>query len=625
MSPSLTHAFRRLRRHPIRTVSAIAIIGLGLGLTATSESILYGLYHRPLPLPQAERLLQIQETDVTSAAPSAATHRLESVPYDHYLVWVEGQRSFDDLSAWYPVGVAGRPEHGVTQRYSTSYLTPNTFRALGVNPEIGRTFVEADALAGSEPVVLISDEIWATAFGHDPKVLGEGFWVSGQRFTIVGVMPSGFRFPAAQRLWLPLTRVAQKEMEGLPLQVFGRLKAGVSAAAARAELQGMTDRLPKPTGPLRARVTVSPYAAAYVDAQAEGVHYRMFVGVVGLLLIACVDVASLLLARACTRVPEFATRLALGASRRRLFAESFTEPAILCLLGSLLAAFGTYIATEIYASHYAATRFAWELVRFDSQTVLFTLAAAGACVLLAGTAPAMLASRSRLTSSRREIVGRTGGVLTSARVLGWLLTIQVTLSVGLLIATGASVRSWIAVSNVDPGFDADRLLTGNLSLYHTRQIDPEKASLLLSAVIARAGALPGVRSVAYADSLPIRSGSLPAEPVETAAANRRELAPTRSSAVVRTVSESYFSTLGLPLLNGRTFTPGDTPTSPQVALVTRSLASALFANGNAVGQRLRLTTGFFRGDYEVVGIAADSILGDLGDSPAGPGIYLAAS
>jgi putative ABC transport system permease protein len=608
-------AVRGLAKHPAQDLAAMLILGLGLGLTAASESIVYGLYYRPLPFPAPRRLVRVEELgDRTSG--------LSAVPYEDFRAWSEGQTAFEGLVGWYPVAVAARAAAGSGDLYSAAYATPNLFRVLGARPILGRSFEAGDALAGSAPVVILGDAVWRSVFGADVQVVGRPVWVYGKRFTVVGVMAPGFRFPAAQKLWLPLTPAAQQEMSGFRLQVFGRLKAGVSADRAAAELRTILLHRPAWGGAERARIrtVVSPYMDRYVDAEMRSTHFHMLAGVLGLLLIACANVASLLLARAVPRAPEFAVRSALGATRRRLFAEVLAEPLLLAGGGALLAAAIAYLVTRFYAVHHEAARFAWEVVRFDAQSLAFILTAALASALLAGSLPALLASGSRdLRSSLEEASpGRPGGRL--GRLLPWLVMVQVTLSCGLLIATGLTVKSVRNVLAVDSGFPTDHLLTADLSIYRTDRLSDEEGDRFMLEMARQAAALPGVRAAALARSLPIPRPGEADEPKpfspDTLEPSAAETA--KPSAFVEMVSPGYFEALGLRTVAGRTFTARDGEHGPGVAVVTETLARRVFGGAAALGHRVRFTQGW----YEVVGVVSDSLLGGLGSDPHTAGVYL---
>jgi putative ABC transport system permease protein len=608
---SFRQAFRRLSHRPGPALVAVLTFGLGLGLTAASETIIYGLYDRPLPFSHSAQLVRVEEVD---GAPGPFD--LSAVPADDFRAWSEGQSSFDGLIGWYPVAVGAVVPGSSLDRYSAAYTTPNFFAVLGVSPVLGRAFARADALRGSAPVVIIGDRVWREVFGGDGQVVGKSLWVSGKPHTVVGVTAPGFQFPAYQHLWLPLTPDARQEVGGLPLQVLGRLRSGVSAGQAAAELRAIllrgTARRSGDRGRLRARVY--PFVEGYVDGQLRTAHRKMFAGVLGLLLICCTNVASLLLASTIPRAGELAVRSALGARRRQVFVALLAEPLLLASGGAVLAAAIAWLIVRSYNWAHEPSRAAWEAVRFDGQSVSFIVVAAAIAALLAGTLPALAASApADPRTSLQE--GSIGGLNRRPwRVLRLLLVAQVALSCGLLVATGLTVKSLLNLLTIDFGFPTDRLLTAGISLYRSQQLPEPEGDRLMLEVVRRAAALPGIHAAALAESLP----GFADEPRSFTPDTLEPSAAARPQAFVEKVSPEYFEALGLRCLAGRTFSALDGPNGARVAVVTETLARRFFAGAEVVGHRIRFT----RGWYDVVGVVADSVMGGLVGEAHPPGVYL---
>lgn len=576
----LRHTVRALARRPWTTVLAIAALGLGIGLTATMFSALEGIFLRGLPFQEAGRLVQIDVHDRTRGIermpPSGSAAEL----------WRQEAESFTALAGWYGVGMTVSGGDAPPERINGSAVTPGLLELLRVAPELGRGIQPADARPGADPVVVVSHRLWRDHLGADPQPVGRILRLHGQATTVVGVMPEGFHFPLSQDFWQPLSFTAEA-WKLRRLQVIGRLADGVSRDQARDELVSLAAGLAAedPEGHAWTGVAVRPYVEAYSDPEVRGNLVALLGAVFGVLLVACANVATLLLARGTERAGELAVRQALGAGRRRVVGQLLAEAAILAggggVVGVGLAWVGSELLDRLIQPH---LRSFWIDVRLDWPTLLFVLGITLSASLAAGLAPALrLACRDPhglLKGGTRAGAGPGRG-----RLLRTLVVAQVAACCALLTAAGLTVKSRLRLDGIDLGFDRTGLLAAGMSLPDAAYPDAASRREVADRLMARLDALPGVAGAALTSdfSLDRRLGEARVE------VEGEEARPEPPMARRVAVTPGYLAVLGVRPLAGSGLPAGAGPRQPPVAVVEEGFARKHFGAESPVGRRLRFS------------------------------------
>ena len=610
IAQDLCFAFRQFRKAPGCTLTVIATLALGIGATTAIFSLVEGVLLRPLGYRNPERLVLI-----TSGATPVRFDELK-----------KSARSYTEVGDYYSASVdvalngAFTPEVIKQARVSANFLS-----ILGTEPLIGRSFTAAEDSPSGPPVVIISSNLWQRRFGGDPQIIGRTIDVAGFPHTVVGIMPANFNFPFTDiDVWFPQPAKDVNQLSPL-LVVFGRLAPGATLANATAELKvinhqydaahpGMLDTRPGNVA------RVEPLKESLVS-NIRSILWTLFGAVSFVLLIACANVAGLLLARATSRSREFAIRAALGASRGRIIAQVLIESTILSVLAAFL---GVALARWIIRALTLSNSNALELPRLneihlDPVVLAFALLLSIATGIVFGLLPSRTASRTDLTAvlksrgestpnSRRWPPFNTRNALVAG---------QVALSIVLLCGTALLIRSLVRLSKVDPGFDFANLLTFRVSLSPARYSKPELQTAFYDEVLRRIDSVPGVRSSTISLTLPMMG--FPMMPVQPADAAPRKLNE-RPLGMIQFISPDYFRTLGVQLLRGRLFTARDKTGEPEVTIINEALARKLwpeYPQFNPIGQRLLM--GAHAPHYEIIGVVAD-IHQSLEDEPR-PSMY----
>jgi putative ABC transport system permease protein len=595
----LRFGVRMLRQSPLTTGLALLILALGIGANTAIFSVVRSVLLEPLPYPRPERLMIVLDH-----APRHGFDRLE-VAAPNYRDWREQNRSFATLDAYYAdrFVLTGGARPAVARG---ARVTGELFRTLGVKPAQGRLLRPEDDRPGTEPVAVLSYDLWRSQLGGDPGAVGRRIQVDGRDRTVIGVAEPGFRFPDRSALWVPFALDFAKERRGAhSLTVLGRLRPGVTPRQAQADLSAVAARL----------------EGQYPDTnegwgvRIEPLHQFLVAGVrptlvlleraVGLvLLIACANVASLLLVRTAARRRELAVRAALGAGRMRLARQLLIECAVLFMAGGGLGAALAWPAARALtaidpdAIPYAAAG------RIDHRVLLYTLALSLATGLLVGLVPAVSAAGVHLYAALQEggramAGGRTGRWVRSGLVAG-----EVALAVTLLVAAGLLLHSFALLRSVHPGFEPRGVLTAALSPPAGRYSEERRAQLF-EQLPERVRALPGVESAAVVYPLPL-SGEAYVQPF--AVEGRPKLAPAdEPRAQVFIISPDYFAALGAPVLAGRAFTAQDRQGGQPVVIVNRTLARQIWPGESPLGRRISfdLAAGLKARSMTVVGVVGD--------------------
>ncbi len=631
----IRYAVRSLLKRPGFTAIAVITLALGIGANTAVYSVINGLLLRPLPAERPDELFAVSRGD--GAAPTAS--------YPEYLYYRDQNQVFSGLaaSAQAPLnfggfdGGGGGGDHGggvIVGEIIGEVVSGDYFSTLGVNAELGRTLTpQDDQIAGAHPVAVISHRFWKSRLGAASDVIGKTLTLNGHGFTVIGVMPESFTGTLfTPHVWAPLAMQAQL-MPGAPdrlhdrrdswLGLIGRLKPGLAPAQATAALNTLDGQLRQQyaeRGPRREETTLSLLSTRGVMVP----HLRRIITIIStlaslvvsaVLLIACANVASLLLARAATRRREIAIRLALGASRWRLIRQLLTESLLLAILsgaaGLVVASWGMSLLIKFVPTAFSQFTFAPDL-RLDGRVFVLTLAVSLLTGLIVGLAPALQTSKSDLVLALKDESGNAGGARSRLFGLrGLLVSAEVAISLVLLITTGLFIRSSLTAATIDPGFDTQNGLVLTLDL-GLQDYTETRGKQFQQELKERLAALPGVKAVSLASYVPLSPG----DPLAEVRIEGREPAPESDRDLVGSmaVDSDYFQTMGTQLVRGRNFGRADREGSPRVAIINETMSKRYWPGVDAIGKRLRLGAA----DAplrEVVAIVKDAKWRHIGEPP----------
>jgi putative ABC transport system permease protein len=607
----VTYGMRVLRKNPGFSLVAILTLALGIGANTAIFSLVYGVLLRPLPYHNGQELVVLHQQRTKAPVPnirfsvkeledySSQNHTLESIVEHHTMVFLLS----DKVSA---------------ERVQTAVVSGNFFDVLGVKPILGRTFVGADDELGAAPVIVLSYKFWQQHRNGDPEIIGKVFEMNSKPHTVIGVLPPIPQYPSESDLYMTTVQCPTRSSPGFRanrrgrmMTLFARLKPGVKVDQAQADLSVVASQIERAnpdvytpqmgyamsTVPLRDDLTKTARTTFFVLLGSAG-----FV-----LLIACANVANLMLARLLRLEREISVRVALGASKGRLLRQLLTESVLVSLTGGLLGLGLAPLALSVlvkFASRYS-TRAAE--VRIDAPVMLFTLLIAVATGIIFGLAPAFSSSK-RAAESLKQVAGRgtTGG---RQALRNGLVVAQVAVSFILLIGAGLTLRSFVKLTEVNPGFRTDHLLSMRMTPNFTKYTqNPSQIPTLMDNITRHMKAINGVDAVTLVSSVPLSPSGIANGPgandfrIFGRPLSQGELAPT----VDITVADPYyFSTIGQPMMEGRVFTEHDDAKVPLVAVINQTMARRNWPNGGAVGQRIAFS---FKPDVwiEIIGVTADT-------------------
>ena len=601
------YALRLLRKSPGFAVAAVLTLALGMSANTVMFSVLNTVLLRPLPYPQADRLVQIWETDSCRGD----MHNTVS-PYN-FLDWRSQSQSFEQM-ATYEYSSVVLTGQKAPARLSALFVTASFFDVLKVGPLKGRTFLSDEDQPGKPRVAVLGYGAWQRYFGGDPAIVGKSVLLDDQAYSIVGVMPANFGLPRDRTdVWcLPGFDLKQTSRPSHYLQSIGRLKPGVSLQQAQTEMDTIAERL-------AATYHQPGFGVRLLSLQDEIVGNArrsllvLWVAVLAVLLIACANVAGLLLARAVGRQKEVAIRNALGGSRARLMQQFLAESVLLATLGGILGLALSYSGGRfiVAASQGAVPRL--RDLQMDGRVLAFTAIACILTGLAFGLAPALSALRVDLNSSLKES-GAASQMTDRLHLRSLFVVAEVALAMVLLVGGGLLAKTLWRLQHVDTGFRAENILTFRFTVPPKKFATSAQRSDLYERVVEQLAALPGVESVGATNDLPFggsRSGS--SFDVEGRAPDPQML----FFAGYRTVSPGYFHTMRIRLLQGREFSLHDNQDAAFVAVVNQALVKKYFANESPLGHRLKSHAHF----YEIVGVVGDVKHEDLG-APTSPELYL---
>jgi len=618
----LRYALRTLSRSPGFTVAAAGTLAVGIGASVAVFSVLHGVLLRPLPVDAPHEVVVLW-----TEAPARGTDHL---PLSHadLTAFAEQTRAFEAVAG---VAYQGAVEQvfldaGGALPLGSTWVTGGFFPLLGVQPVHGRTLLPSDDVPGAPPVAVIGNALWQRHFGGSPAAVGQVLERDGERFTVVGVLPPGFEYPRGAEVWLPVLRdfPATAEPGGGPAGVIvfdlvGRLAPGVRPERAADDYSAFL----RATDPQRAeamremRPVVTPLSEV-VTGEVRGTLLLIAVAVGLLLLIACVNVANLLLVRASGRTRELGIRSALGAGRRRLMGQLLTESGVLAVLGGALGIAMAYAAVQGIVAFAPPELPQRETIGVDGTVLLFALAVTGAAALLSGLLPALLTAAGDPRGWLRANGSAAGP--SGQRLRGGLVVGQIALALIVVVAAGLLIRSLGALQGIDLGFREEGLLVMQTTLPPEVAADRSRQVALQEEMLERLTAIPGVANAAAVPSRPFaEQGGWTA--MYTAEGQDPETQAANPWVNFEVVGPDYFRTLDMPLLRGRGFEPGDREDALPVAVVSEAVARHSWPGGDALGQRVKLGTPDGPGQWHtVVGVVEETRYRDLVDPQ--PSLYL---
>ena len=597
-------ALRALRKQPAFTVAAVTALALGIGATTTIFSVIQNVLLDPYPMyADVDRIVGLRIRDLASVRPGGR----EWYPVEEFLEYQTQAQSFDEVIAGGTEDVVYSSDEG-SEQFAGGLASGNTFSFLGVRAAIGRTLTLEDARSGAPPVFVLSYKLWATRFGLDPSIVGKRFVLNGAPTVLVGVMPDRVSKLGAD-LWRPVRLdPADPAVNGQYFKFQARLKRGVTIAQAQAEMEVIGQRVAKAyprNYPKKFAVEVVGLIDSIVGSFRTTL-YTMAAAVGLLLLIACANVASMLLSRASGREKEMAIRAALGAGRGALVRQLLVESLLLALLGVLVGCVFSYAGIRLLVSAIPEGLIPREaLIRLNVPVLLFSLGVAVVTAFLFGLAPALHTVRRDLINPLRDSGKGTSGGARRGRAGNLLVVGEVALSLVLLAGAGVLMRSFIALQTIDLGLDPEKLLYARMSLASSQHKTAAAETQFLTQVLTRVRALPGVVSAAATTGMPLYGGWQNAFEIHGL--------PQDDSwrAIFQLCSEGYFQTLGIRLLQGRDLTPEDLAGARRVAVVNRMFVERYLGGRDPIGRRIKVKTpelqaGPDDAGFEIVGVFADA-------------------
>jgi putative ABC transport system permease protein len=607
----LRYAFRLLAKSPTFTLIAVLTLALGIGANTAIFSVVNAVLLRPLAFRDPAKLVLVAEK---SKYPTISTS------YENYQDWRDQSHSFESLEATRATAMtlsgSGEPEN-LNVRMATAKLFP----LLGVDARLGRTFTADEDRAGGTPVALLSYGLWQRRFGGVQDVLGKPINLDAQPYTVVGVLPAGFEVFQPADVFLPFhpwAHTLPDDRNWHPgIIVIGRLKPGVPREQAHTEMVDLTKRLEEQYPIFNTGTSAHVIALQEQLVQNVRPALVLLLGAVSfVLLIACANVANLLLARAASRGREVAIRTSMGASRGRVVRQLLTESGVLSLAGGILGLLVAWASLGPLLKLSAGTVPQVFTVGLDPAVLAFTLGVSVITGLIFGIAPALRTTRQDLRGTLNE--GSRGSTAGPGhhRLRGSLISVEIALALLLLVGAGLLLRSFSRLQEVPPGFQPDHLFVADLPISQTAYARPEQRFQFFDRVVDRAKSLPGVRSAAAASFLPVSGGG---GLLHFNIAGRPPKSPSDYVAAgYRTITPNYFETLGVPLQRGRLLTPADNEKAPAVVVINSTMAHTYFPNENPLGKRIQVGAtpdpDPLNPKMEVVGVVGDVVQG-LGVDP----------
>ncbi|HKV52401.1 MAG TPA: ABC transporter permease [Gemmatimonadaceae bacterium] len=577
----IRYGFRSLIKSPGLTLVATLALTLGIGLTTVMFSMVYGVILKSLPYANGDRIVEVRRNNKARGFTNLA------VPISDYADFKNQQHSLAPIAAYYSgtVNVSGK---GQAERYAGSFVTASTFDVTGVQPILGRTLRPGEDSPAGEKVAVISYALWKSEFGGSPGALGAVLRANGVPYTVVGVMPEGYDFPDNARIWLPLQMdpVATKRGDGTWLTVAGVRKPGVTLAQATSDFSAIATRLQHQYQATNDGIDaeVEPFIDAEIGPQPRQLLYTMLGAVFFVLLIACANVANLLLDRAAHRTREVGIRTALGATRAAVVRQFLTEALVLSLGGAVFGSVAAYAGiTEFNRVIYASADIPWFIdVRLNGPVLAFAIGMAALAALLSGLLPAIQSSRTDINEVLKD-ESRGSSSLRIGRMSRVLVIVEIALSCGLLVAAGLTIKSVTNLQTMNPGFRTSHIFTARVG-FPAEYTDTVMQRQFFERLRDRLETIPGVRSAALTSGLPGVQSNDGSFEVEGAAYTTDNDVPNARN---YSVSPRFFETFAIRVDQGRGISASDRADAPPVVVVNQAFADKFLRGRDVLGRRIR--------------------------------------
>jgi len=610
---------RTALKRPVFSLVVLVTFGLGIGLTTTVFSIVNGALFKGLPFEAADRIVFVGRTN------PARNVRFTGIGTLDYLDFKEQQTAFSGFGAVDIRAVNLAAEGSRPERYTGGYFTHDVFELLGVRPILGRTFREDEERPGAAPVIIISYELWRDRFGGSPDVLGRSVRAHGVARTVVGVMPEGFAFPDREQVWLPLTIDPSAAERGQDARHFvvGRLRDGVSKEAAKVQMGSIAARLEReyPEADRGLGATVMTFTEQMFGGRITPLLVTMLGAVIGVLLIACANVANLFLARTSSRTREMAVRKALGASRVQVVRQLMAEVLVLALAGGSLGfAFGL-LGVEWFKAALVNNEPPYFITfGLDYRVLLFVLGATVFSSVASSLFPAIQTSGTDVAGALKD-EGRGVSGLRMGKFTAGLVIAEIAVSCALLIASGLMIRSVVRLRTLPMPFTTENVFTARINLPDLDYPDTASRVRFYEELLPRLAAIPGVEAATLSDGLPASGNGARVFEVEGGSYPTDDDYPTALEGIV---ADGYFETFQVRVLRGRSFSQSDRRGSQSVAIVNESFTRRFFPDGDPIGRRIRMGVHDTTVQWlTVVGEVPDLYMQGIGNNDASPaGFYI---
>ena len=576
------YAARGFGRAPGFAAVVVVTLALGIGATTAIFSVLDGVILRPLPYPNIDRLVVLRERST-----AAAGFNVISVSWPNFVDWRAQNRVFERLALFRPMNV-NLTGSGDAERLNASLASADLFATMGLSPIAGRTFLAAEDEAGTEQVAVISERLWRSRFNSDPGLVGRTISLNGDAHTVVGVMPADMRYPSRLTdVWLPLGLFVQSfpPRGAHPgLTAIGRIKPGISVDQAGAEMETIAQRLAAqyPSSNKNTRVSITPF----YDSVVSNIRPALIVlssAVIVVLLIACANLANLMLSRAEARHREVAIRAALGAGRRRILQQFLVESVLLAAAGGVVGAVLATWLVKLFVASQPATVPRIDLIAVDARVLVFTALVSVATGLMFGLMPALRTSAPDLLSTMKNSGRGTGK--RAGRVRSVLVVAEVAMALMLLVGAGLMIRSFGRLMSVDLGFDPSRVVTARLTLPERRYPELAGWTTFHRELLTRITAIPGVEAAGLNSAVPLEGGGSEAPVIAEGDAMPTPDRPATTT-LFQTASPGYLKAMGIQLLAGRDFSDRDRAGNTGVAIVDETLVAKLMRGADPIGKRI---------------------------------------
>lgn len=607
--------FRYLLRSAGSTLVAIIILTLGLAVTIFMFTAINAYILKPLPFPQSEKIIHIEHSSPEDDSMEVQLH--------DFLDWREAQTSFDSLAAFYP-GTINLSGNERAERFDGAFVTANMLSELRVRPHLGRLFLPGEDQPGAPLVAILGFDLWRNRYDSDPNIIGKPIRVNAKEAVVVGVMPPGFQFPTYEDVWVPMSLETAnlKRSESPSVEVFGRLKEGVTLSEAQAEFRTIAARIAKEFPDTNKNLTTSlkPFAHEYVGKETRIVILTMFGAVLLVLMIACANVANLTVVRMIGRSREFAIRAALGAGRWRLIGQVLTECILISLIAGVLAIFladyaARYTFDTLRANPDMSPPF-WVTEGTDWRVVVFSISMALITAVLAGLLPALRASRNDLNTALHQ--GGWGLAQPLGRTSRVLVTSQIAFSCVLLIVAGLMTRSVLNLNDVNVGANVKNVLTGRIALFESKYPDTDSRIRFYDSVLQKLSALPQTKGVTMSTSLPGTFSGYNFFSTDQMKGDEERLPVTWDIVI----APNFFKVMEIPVLSGRSFDSRDHKDSQKVAIVNQMMVDRSWPGQSAIGRRIRLGQKDDQGEWLTIVGVVPTVVQERLEEEVHPAVYV---